>query len=179
MHYVAVNSEGYLAGFYDDTTHTPEQIPAGAYPLSDENWLTWIDNQANCRIVNGAFVYSPPPPPSPLALSQEMLGQKLAAGISIVSEAAPNVNATYALDTASTGQIFQIGLYASQFGVFPGGTPNQFYPDIQGRPHSFPVATFISFFQAVASLVSDLNTQQGIMAVGGPPAWPAQIANIV
>lgn len=179
MHFVAVDVDGKLLGFYDDTIHTPDQIPDDAYPLSDENWLTWIDNQQNCQIIGGVFVYTSPPPPSNLSLSQAALAQKIALGVGITSTTAPFVDATYALDTASTGQIFQIGLYASQFGVFPGGTPTQYYPDLNGIPHSFPVNVFISFFQAVASLVSDLNTQQGIMALGGTPAWPAQIATVI
>jgi hypothetical protein len=106
------------------------------------------------------------------------LANAIAAGIAITSTATPSLNGTYALDSVSTAQIYQIGLYASQFGVFPSGNSTFVYPDGTGTPHVFAVTDFINFLHAVAALVTDLNTQAQIMLNGGTPTWPVQTATI-
>jgi hypothetical protein len=112
-----------------------------------------------------------PPPPAPTA--QQVLDTKIAAGIAITSSSTPALNAVYALDEVSAAQIYQIGLYASQFGTFPSGALAQPYPDATGAPHTFSIAQFIAFLKAVAPLVSNLNGQAALMAHGGTPTWPA------
>lgn len=112
----------------------------------------------------------------PLAPDQ-VLAEKIAAGITITSTGTPALNATYALDDVSTSQISQLGLYANAFGTFPGGA-TQPYPDVAGVPHVFTVVQFVAFLRAVAPLVSALNTQAGIMRAGGSPDWPAPTAVI-
>lgn len=115
---------------------------------------------------------------SPPLTVDQVLAEKIAAGIAITSTGTPALNATYALDPTSTAQIYQIGVYANQFGVFPSGNATQAYPDKDGVPHTFTIAEFVAFLRAVAPLVSALETQAGIMAQGGTPTWPAQTATI-
>lgn len=128
---------------------------------------------------DGTTFAAPVPVPPPEPTSDQILAEKIAAGIGVTSTGNPGLNAVYALDDVSTGQIFQIGLFANQFGVFPSGATTQPYPDLTGVPHVFTVAQFIAFLRAVAPLVSALTTQAAIMAHGGPPNWPVQTATIV
>jgi hypothetical protein len=120
----------------------------------------------------------PVPAKSLPAQASVALTARIAAGIAITSTGTPALNATYALDEVSAGQIYQIGLYANQFAVFPSGAVTQAYPDINGLPHTFTVAQFVAFLRAVAPLVSAINTQAQVMAHGGTPAWPSQSAVI-
>jgi hypothetical protein len=154
-----------------------DEDPAGRFHPD----LVWVACDGVAGIAQGwsydGTTFAPPPaaPPNP----DEVLAAKVAAGIVITGN--PAVAATYALDPVSTAEIFEIGLYASQFGVFPSGAAAQLYPDITGDPtgvHSFTVAQFVAFLRAVAPLVSALKTQVGVMAQGGTPAWPSQSATL-
>jgi hypothetical protein len=116
--------------------------------------------------------------PAPLPTADQELDTKLANGLALTSTGTPALNGTYALDETSAGQIYQIGLYASQIGTFPSGGTTQAYPDITGTPHTFTIAEFVAFLQAVAALISAMNNQAAIMAHGGTPVWPAQTATI-
>jgi hypothetical protein len=124
--------------------------------------------------------YTVPPPPGPTLAQQAatLLATKTAAGLALTSTGTPALNAAYALDSVSTAQIFQIGLYAAQFEMFPSGGATQAYPDASSALHVFTVPQFVAFLHAVASLISGLTTQAGIMAEGGNPVWPSQSAVI-
>lgn len=164
------------AGGVTGVGYTPDgTLPPGAVVCTQEESLAagqWS------TIVDGALVIGTPPGPTAEQQSQAELATRIAAGITITSTNLPAVNGTYALDSVSTAQIFQIGLYADRFGVFPSGGPTQMYPDIAGAPHSFTVAMFVAFLRAVAQLDSALQTQAGVMANGGTPAWPSQTVAI-
>lgn len=144
--------------------------------------LVWIDVTSQPDVAPGwtydgsTFAAPVTPPLTP----QQTLAAKIALGITLTCTSDSSLNAVYALDPVSTGQIFQIGLYAAQFGTFPSGDSTQLYPDITGptSSHTFSVAQFVAFLHAVAPLASALNTQAGIMAQGGTPSWPAQAATI-
>ena len=116
--------------------------------------------------------------PLPGLTSDQELASRIANGIAITSTSNSALNGTYALDATSQAQIFQIGLYANQFATFPSGGTTLEYPDSSGTPHNFTVVAFVAFLKAVASLVSALTTQAGIMAQGGSPSWPPQSAEI-
>lgn len=122
---------------------------------------------------------TPDPVPAATVDATTTLAAKIAVGIAITSTSTPALNATYALDEVSAGQIYQIGLYAAQMTTFPSGGTVQPYPDASGMPHNFSVPQFIAFLKAVAPLVSNLNSQAQIMAHGGTPVWPAQTAVII
>jgi hypothetical protein len=180
----------YVIGFYDTSIVPYTNLPAldSMIVLSDAQWATLagtVQTANQWMVSGGVMIAAPVPPPDPVLASQAALAQRIALGIGITSDSTPAVNATYALDSVSVGQIFQIGLYASQFGVFPSGQATQDYPDQidpdTGRStmHTFPVPVFVAFLKAVASLTSALNMQQALMAQGGEPAWPPQITDIV
>lgn len=105
------------------------------------------------------------------------LATRLGNGIVITSTGTPALNATYALDTDSQAQIFQLGIYANQFAAFPGGA-TQAYPDATGAPHTFSVAQFVAFLRVVAPLVSAMTNVTAVMSHGGTPVWPAQTGSI-
>lgn len=120
----------------------------------------------------------PAPAAAPSTVAASTLAPKLAAGIALTCTGNSSLNATYALDSASTAQIFQIGLYAAQFSVFPSGNSTQSYPDMSGNQHVFDVTQFVAFLRAVAPLVSNLETQAALASQGGTPTWPVQSATI-
>jgi hypothetical protein len=174
--------------------HTYAQIVGGVFtwqftsddlPEWNEEHITAIDITAVSPTpsvgwtFDGAAFHEPEVPTPPPPTADEVLAEKIAQGIAITSTGNPTLNATYALDEASTGQIFQIGLYADRFAKFPSGETVQNYPDITGNSaHGFTVAQFVAFLQVVAPLVSALDTQAGILAHGGSPTWPSQGATI-
>ncbi len=171
-----------VLGWYDtDAFHEPSMLPPAAdlLEVTDAQWAAWTGNFATSwEVSNGQLVPATPPPPTHAEQSADLLAAKLASGIAITSVSLPAVNGTYALDSVSVSQIYQIGLYASQFGTFPSGDMTQSYPDIASAQHVFSVPVFIAFLRAVAPLVSTLETQAGVMAQGGTPTWPAQTATI-
>jgi hypothetical protein len=125
-------------------------------------------------------IIAAPAPPAPTLAQQAAaaLATNTAAGIVLTSTGTPALNGTYALDAVSQAQVFQIGLYANQFGAFPSGAGTQAYPDAGAVPHTFGVTAFVAFLKAVAALVSAQNTQAAIMAQGGSPSWPSNLATI-
>jgi hypothetical protein len=153
--------------------------------------LTWVDvtgivpsPQEGWTAVEAAgkwtFAEPPAPPgPTPPQAAAAALSIALAKGIAITSASMPTINGTYALDAVSTGKIFQIGVYANQFGVFPSGGATQEYPDLASGLHTFSVQVFVAFLRAVAPMVAALEAQASIMAQGGTPTWPSQAATIV
>ena len=166
-------------GFYD-TDFAAYVLPADAVVITKAvRDAMLVGNAAGQNIVGDAggipTLVTPSIPSAQVAA--KTLSQKITAGIALTCTGNPMLNATYALDAVSTAQIFQLGLFASQFGVFPGGAV-QPYPDATGAPHIFTVAQFIAFLRAVAPLVSVLNTEAQIVAQGGAPSWPSQTATI-
>lgn len=145
--------------------------------LTQEQWDGRMTNPCGWAVSAGVLVPYAAPVPLPQQ-AQTALAGHLLAGIAITSASLGTVNGTYALDAISTAQIFQIGTFANSFGVFPSGDTTQPYPDITGDPRIFTVPVFIAFLRAVASLISSMQTQTGILSQGGTPTWPAQSANI-
>jgi len=166
-----------VTGWYDNDIVVYPNFPddADLLLMTAEQWVARMSQY--WAVENGTLVpYTPPAPTlTPDQLAAAELATHIATGISITGNA--GLVATYALDPVSTAEIFQLGLYASQFDTFPGGT-TQAYPDATGIPHTFTVAQFVAFLRAVAPLVSALTTQASIMAHGGTAVWPQQTANI-
>jgi hypothetical protein len=164
-------------GFYDSgLIPTP---PADAIEITATQYASLLAARSAGQIIevsNGELVTVAPPPPTPTP--DQVLAEKIAAGIAITCTGNATLDATYALDDVSTGQIFQIGLFAKSFGTFPSGQASQQYPDATGAMHTFTVARFVEFLTVVAPLVSNLTTQAGVMKAGGTPTWPAQTATI-
>jgi len=44
MKFVALDLNNLPVGFYDDSRHSPEQIPASAVKITEEQWLEFINN---------------------------------------------------------------------------------------------------------------------------------------
>jgi len=164
-------------GWYDTDSLKYPSLPdfRDLLVLTQEQWDARGLDVTSWAVQGGTLIPYTPPMPLPQQ-AQILLGQKLAQGIQVTSDSLPLINATYALDPTSTAQIFQIGTFANSFQEFPSGSDTQLYPDITGQPHIFTVPVFIAFLRAVAALVSNMQLQAGVMANGGTPAWPQQIA---
>lgn len=149
----------------------------GMLQITDTEWNGRLANLNGWAVSSNALV----PYTAPIPIAQQaaiMLAAKLTLGITIVSTGSPGVNGTYALDATSQSQIYQIGSFANSFAEFPSGNTSQQYPDISSAFHVFDVPTFVAFLRAVASLVSNLQTQASVMAQGGTPNWPSQNVTI-
>lgn len=167
-----------VTGWYDTTDNPVLPSFQNLLQLTEDQWDNRLPDINNWAVSGGALVPYMPPLPLPQQ-AQLVLASYVAQGITVTSSGLPALDGTYALDSVSTAQIFQIGTFANSFGIFPNGGPNQPYPDISSAVHVFNVPTFVSFLLAVASLMSDLQTQTGIMSAGGTPAWPPMTATIV
>jgi hypothetical protein len=170
-----------VIGWYDTEAYSYPVLPdfRTLFIVTDDQWNARLNNPTHWAIANRTTLIQYTPPPNLQSQAQTELSIRLQNGVAITSISLPTVNATYALDNNSTAQIFQIGTFCNSFGTFPSGGPTQNYPDINGVMHEFNVPVFISFLKAVAALVSNMQTQAGIMANGGVPSWPVQTATIV
>lgn len=100
---------------------------------------------------DGAKFTFPDPAPVPIQLQAAQL---LGGGLSVTSQARPEVNGTYPI--SPTMQIELLGQMASiQDGnVFTDGEPTFDWPDVDNNLHNFDVDTFRSFSRAVAHFVT-------------------------
>jgi hypothetical protein len=120
-------------------------------------------------------------PPVAVAVPLEIqslteLNARIAVGIIITSDSDASLNATYALDDITMGQIGAVARdFSSQLGL-PGGIDTFTYRDITGDPpgHAFTGPQIAGLYQRQRDLLTVLNTQAAVMANGGPPAWPVQ-----
>ncbi len=165
-----------VTGWYDTDTFTYAVLPdfRDLLLVTDEQWADRNGNFTDWAVDDTGSLIAYTPPMSLPQQAQILLAQNLALGITVTSASLPGINATYALDSVSTAQIFQIGTFANSFGMFPSGNVMQMYPDITSTPHEFTVPVFVAFLLAVAALISNLQTQTGIMSQGGTPTWPPQ-----
>ena len=166
-----------VIGWYDTDMLTYPALPdfRDLLDISQAQWDARAPHFTNWAVSAGALVPYTPPIPLPQQ-AQILLAEKIALGVEVTSASLPAVDATYALDSVSTSQIFQIGSFAKAFDMFPSGDTTQYYPDITGMPHPFTVPVFVAFLRAIAALVSNMQTQAGVMANGGTPSWPQQVA---
>jgi hypothetical protein len=161
-----------------DTVRAPGALPdfQDLLELTQDQWDGRLISA--WAIVAGVLTVYVPPIPLPVQ-AQAALATMIAQGITITSVSTSAVNGVYALDGVSTSQIFQLGTFANSFGVFPSGSSTQPYPDINSAVHMFSVTVFIAFLRAVAALISNLQTQTGIMSQGGTPSWPSMSTSII
>lgn len=125
----------------------------------------------NAQIIDSsAYV---PPPPSPAAV----LGQKLAAGITLTSTGTPAINGTYAYDQQTQTDLSGIAATIGLLGTFPDGSTSGYqYPQLGGLAVTTfaSIAAFKLFYAAYAKLLQQLQAQGDTLAKGGTPTWPSQ-----
>lgn len=173
-----------VVSFYDDdfkdqyeaANNWPEDL-VEIDPATRDGFVTSVPAGKVLGVVDGTAGWVDAPPQTPRAQAATDLAIRIGQGITLTSASNPSLDGVYALDSESTSQIFNIGLYANQFGVFPSGAV-QAYPDKDGTPHMFSVAEFVAFLRVIAPLVSNLNTQAQIAGNGGEATWPDQTASI-
>lgn len=103
--YANVSQSGLLE-YYTDAVHTPEQIPATAIEITEEQWKDCIANQGKWTIVEGVLALAPAPDPSYLlAVAQSSKKSELSnsVGAKIVA------GYLYPIAIASTGLTYLYG----------------------------------------------------------------------
>jgi hypothetical protein len=114
-----------------------------------------------------------PAPPSP----DDLLTAALGAGIRVVSNSAPMLTGTYAIDPVSQQNITGLIALIGAGGALPA-SPVPF-PDIQGAPHNFTAPQLTALASAMSGYVFGLRQTWGALKAGQKDAqWPAQPVTI-
>lgn len=164
-----------VLGWYDTDALAYPVLPASAdlLQVTDEQWAARLANASAWAVTAGALVSYVTP-----ASASGELAARIAAGITVVSTGAPALNAVYALDSVTLGQIGSVARDAASGLGLPGGAATFAYPDATGSPRVFDQTQMINLYKAQRDLLLTLNTQAAVMAQGGAPEWPAQTATI-
>jgi hypothetical protein len=128
---------------------------------------------------DGSTFSAPVTPTVPLSeQAAAQLATRIAAGIAIACTGNSALDATYALDDATMGQIGAVARDDAAGLGLPGGDPTFTYPDASGVPRIFTGARLQALYRAQRDLLFHLQTQAAAMAAGGTPVWPVQTATI-
>lgn len=110
--------------------------------------------------------------------TDELLGQKIAAGIQIVSTGTPSLNGTYSLEDEEKQNITGIlASIANGLGL-PGGQSTIPLADMGGDPHSFTADALKALSKAMADYSYALSTTRSLLNAQQPAKWPAQPVSI-
>jgi hypothetical protein len=144
--------------------------PNGQIAIGTPNYT--IDGQGN---VSQIFATTSAVPSTALA----MYSSALNAGIAITSSGTPALNATYAIDPVTMQMLYDLSIYISVNGVYPGGAATLNWPDASGAVHVFGlITTFKAFAKALQDYVAKLVVAEAAQAAGGTPTWPAAASSI-
>jgi len=136
--------------------------------LTDANtqpWMFW----------NGtSFTFPTPPAPTP----DELLAEKLGAGITIISTGTPSLNGSYSISSDTQIQITGVLALLGVGQGLPNDAPTIPWPDLNGSPHMFTAVAFQNFAAAISNYVFGLRTTWAILKQGGDIPWPTLPATI-
>lgn len=138
--------------------------------------MIWIDcpDTVNQRwTYDGAAFAAPPTPSEPPPDFEQILANRVNAGILITSTSNPELNATYSMDTETMVEIGSVARDAASGMGLPGDGPTFTY-----QSRSFTEEQITACYKAMRNLLWVLNAQAAIMANGGTPTWPTQTATI-
>jgi len=139
-------------GAYKLVAVAPFVVPQG----QQINGTVSYSTDTNCNVA-ASYPTVPILPPTP----QQIAAQKLGNGIAITSTGTPALNATYAIDPLTQGQIASVSIYIQTNGRFPAALSVLPWPDITGTMHSFvSPAQFTAFATAVADVVTAIDLGQ-------------------
>lgn len=173
-----------VIGWYDTNALEYPSLPSpdNLVELTDEQWDARLDGSWVIVPGVGNGVLTPAedvPPPTPEPTIDDVLAEKIAAGIAITSLNDPdNLNCTMALDAQTMSEIGTVVLGVRSGMGFPGDLPVFFYPDLNGVPRMFGEDQIVALFRAQRDLLFHLNTQAAIDRHGGTAVWPEQIGTI-
>jgi len=117
--------------------------------------LTWVECTGIAGIAPGwlyngsTFTAPATTPPTPPQLAAALL----AGGLAVTSTGTPALDATYATSPAAQAAIGAIMTGINAGKGFPDGLTSLPYPDASGAAHSFSVAQFTAFAQAIENFV--------------------------
>ena len=170
-----IDSNGKYLGSFDG--------PNGGYwngtewgsPPSGATTVATPPPSVDSTYTNGAWV---PGQMAVAATAQAQLESVLRAGIAVTSTGTSALDATYALDSTSQSELYQIASYAQNFGVFPNGQSTMAYPDVTGTPHTFTSTQIINLLKVVAPYVTACQVVEETLAAGGSASYPPGSATI-
>lgn len=116
------------------------------------------------------FVFPTPPEPTP----DELLANRLGAGITITSTGTSSLDATYSIGSDVQVQITGVLALIAVGQGLPNDAPTIPWPDLAGAPHLFTAVAFQDFAAAISNYVFALRTTWAVLKQGGSMPWPDQ-----
>ena len=111
--------------------------------------------------------------------AQAAYNVSIAAGLTVTSTSAPNLNGTYAIDPNAIANIIANRLSILADGVQSNGQATMSWADMAGTFHSFDIAHFSAFATAVKQYVAACKMASITQAAGGTPTWPTAFVTIL
>lgn len=141
----------------------------------------WIPNDLGNRDWQDYLVWlavpnTPDPLPAPSA--DDIYAGKTGDGLTITSQAAPTLTATYAIDFPTQQNIIGIVASIAAGAGLPMGAATIPWPDTRGLPHNFTAEQFKAFAAAVRDYVFGLRQTWGALKAGLTIDWPSPSVSI-
>lgn len=164
-------------GWYDtDLFSQYATLPAAADLLlmTEEQWEARIGGL--WAVDAGELVVYVPPVPEPTA--DEVLAEKIAAGITLTSPSTPTIDGLWALDADT---LVELGSVARDFNTgmgLPQDASTFIYPNGVGDPIELSGSNVVAIYRAMRDMTDTLSRQAAVLRQGGTPDWPLQSATI-
>ncbi len=134
-------------------------------PITDATYTAWLaSGNVATRISTAASLAG--------VLIQQWLPLYMQQGVTLVSAGTPALNATYAADPATLGNITALSTGLSA-GLVPGGGTTFSYPDITGAEHTFTSTNFLNFAKAMETLEYTIEQAIGALVSGVTATVPS------
>jgi hypothetical protein len=170
-----------------ETERVFSSAAAAFVPVNDEGYSSWIaaGNTAPAAAAGDLYAYLSERAPDVALAAAPMLSAanllppdvvlaaKLAAGLTLVSTASPQINGTYSIsDTAQTKMAAVYGGIKGGDGL-PGGGASFLFLDINGVPRQFTADQFVALAKAARDYIYRLSITAAQLAAGQKATWPS------
>jgi len=152
----------------DDTTQVWSSAKARYVTLTDPLYEEWLESHTPTKIDSEASLFGILMDKYPSGTPMGRLLAMMNGAIQITSSSKPSLNGTYAIDSASRGNITGIATSINAGLGVPGGAETFNYPDIQGQPHQWTASLFIEFAREVMNFVYAISQVLGGHSVDIP-----------
>jgi hypothetical protein len=166
-----------VSGWYNtDYFGQYDTLPAAADLLlmTEEEWDARLEGL--WAVDSGTLVPYTPPVPPPTA--DEVLAEKIDAGIMLDSASNNAIDGLWALDART---LAELGAVARDFNTgmgLPQDATTFVYPNAAGDPVALTGSNVVAVYRAMRDMVDTLSRQAAILGQGGTPDWPLQAATI-
>ncbi len=111
-------------------------------------------------------------------IQQQVVPNLLTGGVVIVSTGTPELDATYAIDSASQANLTALSTGIAAGKPLPGGGETFNYPDITGTMHAFSAANFLNFAAEIEGYFYNFNQALPVLISGGSTSLPSNSLTI-